>query len=112
MAEYVGINIDGLAISGIWAEDSLIPEGETLVELTGEATLGWTYVDGSWIAPLVGINELRTERDKLLSETDWIMVEDYPGTDKAAWIDYRQKLRDLPSGYVPISNPVYPKIPK
>lgn len=112
MKKYVGIDTDGLAVSGMWHSDSLMPEGQTLQELTGSADIGWTFDGTSWIAPLVGMNELRTERDKLLKDTDWIMVEDYPGNDKKAWIAYRQQLRDLPNGYRPVANPVYPKMPK
>jgi hypothetical protein len=103
MAEYAGINTDGLAVSGMWAVDSLLVDGETLVELTGEATIGWTYTDGAWVAPLVGINEVRGIRDTLLSETDWRMVSDYPEANQDEWKTYRQELRDLPNGYRPIA---------
>ena len=40
------------------------------------------------------LNQLRIERNELLMETDYIMVSDYPHTNKQAWIDYRQALRD------------------
>ena len=42
------------------------------------------------------LKQLREERNDLLMETDYIMVSDYPHTDKQAWLDYRQALRDLP----------------
>jgi hypothetical protein len=37
----------------------------------------------------------RSQRDKLLSESDWTQVDDAP-VDKAAWATYRQALRDIP----------------
>lgn len=39
--------------------------------------------------------ETRTERNRLLSESDWTQISDAT-VDKAAWATYRQALRDLP----------------
>jgi hypothetical protein len=39
--------------------------------------------------------EVRTQRDALLSQSDWTQVPDAP-VDQAAWAEYRQALRDLP----------------
>ena len=38
---------------------------------------------------------IRAERDRLIAETDWMMLSD-TGTVSAAWKTYRQELRDLP----------------
>jgi hypothetical protein len=40
-------------------------------------------------------DEARTQRDALLSQSDWTQVTDAP-VDQQAWADYRQALRDLP----------------
>lgn len=40
--------------------------------------------------------EVRRQRDRLISETDWTQLEDYPKNNKAAWKAYRQALRDVP----------------
>lgn len=40
--------------------------------------------------------EVRRQRDRLISETDWTQLEDYPKNNKAAWKLYRQQLRDVP----------------
>jgi hypothetical protein len=56
------------------------------------------------------LNQLRIERNELLMETDYIMVSDYPHTNKQAWIDYRQALRDLPQT-ADLSNVEYPSKP-
>mgnify|MGYP003645593725 FL=1 len=54
--------------------------------------------------------DLREERNELLMETDYIMVSDYPHTNKQAWIDYRQALRDLPQT-ADLNNVEYPTKP-
>ena len=40
---------------------------------------------------------LREERDRKLAATDWRATIDYPGDDQAAWLEYRQALRDITS---------------
>ena len=42
---------------------------------------------------------MRAERDRLLAASDWAMTSDAP-TDKQAWSDYRQQLRDFPATWV------------
>ena len=39
--------------------------------------------------------QARSERDVLLSQSDWTQVADAP-VDHQAWADYRQALRDVP----------------
>ena len=39
---------------------------------------------------------IRSERDSLLSQTDWTQVLDAP-VDRTAWAAYRQALRDVPA---------------
>jgi hypothetical protein len=39
-------------------------------------------------------SEIRSERDKLLSASDWTQVADAP-VDQSAWAIYRQALRDI-----------------
>lgn len=43
-------------------------------------------------------DSIRAERDKLLAASDPRVLEDFPQTteDRAAWLAYRQTLRDLP----------------
>jgi len=40
-------------------------------------------------------DEARTQRDALLSQSDWTQVPDAP-VDQQAWAEYRQALRDVP----------------
>jgi hypothetical protein len=48
---------------------------------------------------LILVDEMREKRNQLLKETDFRVLPDYD-IDKDLWIDYRQKLRDLPSIWV------------
>jgi len=41
------------------------------------------------------MRQLRIQRNQLLQETDWRMVSDYPGSNQAEWVTYRQDLRDI-----------------
>lgn len=47
-------------------------------------------------------DDVRQERNKLLTNTDYTQVEDYPEDKKYQYKIYRQALRDLPQTY---SNP-------
>lgn len=38
---------------------------------------------------------LREQRNQILTETDWRMVSDYPGSNQSEWQTYRQALRDI-----------------
>ena len=57
-------------------------------------------------------DEVRTERDKDLANTDWRAVKDR--TMSQAWKDYRQALRDLPQDYETASDAVdhWPEVPE
>lgn len=60
------------------------------------------------------LNELRAERDTILSQTDKYATIDFPhGSEaaKQAWLDYRQTLRDLPANTTDPENPVWPEAP-
>jgi hypothetical protein len=55
-------------------------------------------VDGVTVIELVvSWDEVRIVRDRELTKSDWRAVKDR--TLPAAWRDYRQFLRDLPSSY-------------
>jgi hypothetical protein len=57
-------------------------------------------------------NELRAERNQLLSETDWTMLLDVPISKekRQEYVIYRQQLRDLPLNATP-HNLTWPTIP-
>ena len=49
-----------------------------------------------------GIDIVRVERNRRLSETDWTQLSDVPLTpaQKARWATYRQALRDITENFV------------
>lgn len=63
------------------------------------ADMGWFEMGDAPPAPLPSSEaELAWDRaKKMLAESDWAMLPDVPMTsgDKAAWIEYRQALRDI-----------------
>ena len=42
-------------------------------------------------------DEMREQRNKLLLDSDYTALPDFPTANKKAWITYRQDLRDFPS---------------
>ena len=64
--------------------------------------IGWLY-DGANLTPPPTPQkttdelkaEVRAQRDRLLTASDWTQVIDAP-VDQAAWATYRQALRDIP----------------
>lgn len=72
----------------------------------------FNYELESWIAEEDSCwANLRRERDSFLSECDWTQMPDAP-VDKAAWAEYRQKLRDLPQNTTDPTNVDWPEKPK
>ena len=62
--------------------------------------------------------KLRSERDRLLAETDWTVSRAIDKSNdgfgiqlEQVWVDYRQALRDLPANTTDPENPVWPVKP-
>ena len=62
--------------------------------------------------------ELRSKRDRLLADTDWVTLKAVDASSDGlgiqlpqVWIDYRQALRDLPANTTDPLNPVWPELP-
>ena len=53
----------------------------------------WVLIDRDRSSDAMKI--LRRDRNAKLSESDWRMVSDYPGTNQTEWQTYRQALRDI-----------------
>lgn len=63
---------------------------------------------------LVSAEEVRTIRDELLNLSDYTQIPDYPISDdkREEWKTYRQALRDMTEGYVPVESPQWPAQPE
>jgi hypothetical protein len=66
-----------------------------LVEMTDEEQADFDARTTAWNndAPARRMAELRSQRDVLLAETDWMANSDVTMSD--AWVTYRQALRDI-----------------
>ena len=54
-------------------------------------------------------DEMREQRNKLLKDSDYTVLLDFPTENRQAWLDYRQQLRDFPSIWsVGVSFPTKP----
>ena len=51
------------------------------------------------LIPLTPSDAVRQQRDSLISACDWTQIPDAPLTaaQRAAWVTYRQALRDVPT---------------
>lgn len=56
---------------------------------------------------------VRLQRDEKLSDSDWTQLKDSPLTDeqKAAWVSYRQSLRDITDTFDNPEDVVWPDTP-
>jgi hypothetical protein len=57
-------------------------------------------------------DEIRSQRDLLLKETDWVGLTDINLQNKQAWLDYRQALRDIPQNFTNPEDVVWPVKPE
>jgi hypothetical protein len=111
--KYALINPKGRILRTSEVEFEFTPEGKEVVELTDEqaeqvkaSSKRLFFVEGilltrkakRWSEDPESVKaSLRPKRNRLLSESDWTQLNDSPfSEDKlAAWVDYRQNLRDL-----------------
>jgi hypothetical protein len=72
-------------------------------------------LDGLWpsVRDAEAWDRVRVERDARLAACDWTQVADAPLTasEKTAWADYRQSLRDVPQDFDTPDDVVWPEQP-
>ena len=86
------------------------------VEITGDEL---TAKKAEWAAtadaiPAAELEQLRAERNNMLAACDWVVVKaQEDGTAvPAAWVTYRQALRDITDTYSSIDDVVWPDKPE
>ena len=62
--------------------------------------------------PAIDLENLRIERNNLLSQTDWTQNRDVTLSNDADWKTYRQKLRDITKTYKSLKDVKWPTAPK
>ena len=87
-----------------WDGSSDHADSSKFVADDGSAWIGGSY-DGSSFTKKPNTQTdadalagMRSERDRLLAETDWTQNRDVTLSNDSDWTTYRQALRDLPSG--------------
>jgi hypothetical protein len=80
------VSVNGSDIDNIeWINTSPIPKDQIL------AILPQVELE-------IALNNLRAKRNKLLADSDYIVLSDSPVADKSNWLTYRQSLRDITQG--------------
>lgn len=123
MARYAIIENEKVTNIVEWNGDTNIwkpPSGATAVVAGDSVGIGAEYVDGAFTMPTVagiGADEkwivLRSQRNTLLAESDWIVTKTVEqGADVPDnWKTYRQALRDLPANVTDPDDPTWPVKP-
>ena len=84
-----------------------------VTEMTGPAGVGFSWDGSRFIAPPKPPKtekQVRRHRNRLLLASDWTQTLDAP-VDRAAWADYRQKLRNISAQEGFPGNVVWPEAP-
>lgn len=114
----------GGAVSDRTPSDLKDPENEFEIEIECPEDLNaYKIIDGTLVEKTDAeklediqhllVPMLKSERDLLLSQSDWTQMPDSPLTDakKQEWATYRQALRDLPENTTDPANPTWPTQP-
>jgi hypothetical protein len=80
------------------AEHKLVDGVE--IELTAQEISQRKTEEDAWKAGAFdrAIAGLRQKRNSILASSDWTVLSDSPLTNKTAWLEYRQSLRDITEG--------------
>tara|TARA_B100000900_G_scaffold382663_1_gene370010 strand:- start:223 stop:507 length:285 start_codon:yes stop_codon:yes gene_type:complete len=86
-----------------------------IVDMTDEEIAARQAEEKEWAdgAAARNLSSLREERNRLLAETDWLIVmHKEKGTNiPTAWKTYRQELRDITNDYTSLDDVVWPEKP-
>tara|TARA_R100000734_G_C3277769_1_gene72149 strand:+ start:478 stop:762 length:285 start_codon:yes stop_codon:yes gene_type:complete len=86
-----------------------------IVDMTDEEIAARQAEEKEWAdgAAARNLSSLREERNRLLAETDWLIVmHKEKGTNiPTAWKTYRQELRDITNDYTSLNDVVWPEKP-
>lgn len=107
-------NLDGIVINDtdIIIESDIQIDYSKIYKLVDGSIVTEDYVMPQELITGAKWEDVRTERNKLLTETDWTQLPDIPTEVKESWQTYRQALRDIPSTYSSPENVVWPTKPQ
>jgi hypothetical protein len=124
MIEYTVYNSEGHFVMAKMTSDTELPilsDGNVAVaglhhlmtRLINNNVVEFSDEEKLEIATTEAADNLRSKRNKILRESDWIDLPNSSMSDTAKqdWLTYRQALRDLPSS-TDVLNPVWPTPPQ
>jgi len=126
MTRRLEVDVNGLAIGGFYDDIEGVDTPSNWIEAEQAGLgIGWIWDGIIWSAPaaaLVDINILRESRDELLKQCDHVISRHSEQTTLgittsittskySEWLLYRQELRDITAGYIPVVDPEYPAEP-
>jgi len=118
--------LENTLVVNIVVSDNVYAQQQGWVELVGDASIGWTYVNGEFIPPapipptpeeIQAQNKVQAE--SLLQATDWTCTVDinnpqysnpYLG-NQDAFLEYRSQVRQIAVN-PPTTPAVFPEVPK
>ena len=84
---------------------------DVVIPFTAEEETARDVEEQEWAdeVPVREMEDIRSHRNRLLTETDWMANSDVTMSD--AWKTYRQELRDIPASNIVYVNVTWPTKP-
>jgi len=111
---YIGLTFDRLGMTPyvIRGDIATAEDFENNIEFNGTLDFETFQTEYNISVDNFKLDELRTERNKRLAESDWTQQLDIPESTRLAWQPYRQALRDITETYQTLADVVWPEKPE
>ncbi len=60
---------------------------------------------------LISWEDIKSARNRLLKDSDWVDLPNSPTKNKTCWLKYRQDLRDIPQTFSTPQEVIWPQTP-
>ena len=103
--------LKSLRPGAIWSLNGNTYEGLIWQDSTPKPTYEEIVQEWDRIKDEIAWEPVRNKREQLLKETDWVGLSDVNISNKQAWLDYRQALRDIPQTFAKPEDVIWPVKP-
>lgn len=103
-----------LSLPGFANRDSAYVVGGEFIDIPAkpDGFYEWSYIEKAWrLNKNALMGHVTSQRNALLSKSDWTQLPDVPLATKEAWALYRQALRDITDKPGWPANVLWPKAP-